>query len=97
VGFLLRPWPPSCLCASHPRVRLPCVQHSAYTAVMPSILLKRLLLPLAVLYALAILVATVRAHNILAYWPHGVLLAVCWVIVPQMLQAWDPCRPRKKG
>jgi len=64
---------------------------------MPSVLLKRLLLPLAVLYALAILVATVRAHNMLAYWPHGVLLAVCWVIVPQMLQAWDPCRPRKKG
>jgi len=64
---------------------------------MPSVLLERLLLLLAILYALAILVATVRAHNMLAYWPHGVLLAICWVIVPQMLRARDGSRPRKKG
>jgi len=64
---------------------------------MASVLLERLLLLLAVLYALAILMATVRAHNMLAYWPHGVLLAICWVIVPQMLRAWDPCRPKQRG
>ncbi len=64
---------------------------------MPSVLLERLLLLLAILYALAILAATVRAHNMLAYWPHGVLLAICWVIVPQMLRARDGSRHRKKG
>ncbi len=60
-------------------------------------LLERLLLLVAILYALAILGAMLSAHNALAYWPHWVLLAVCCVIVPQMLRAWLPSRRKRRG
>jgi len=63
---------------------------------MSSVLLERLLLLLAFLYAVTILAASLRAHNALAYWPHGVLLGVCCVVVPQMLRPWLPCRSRKR-
>ncbi len=79
------------------RVSVPWVAHGAHIAVMSAVMLERLLPLLALLYAVVILVATVHAHDMLAYWPHGVLLAVCWVIVPQMLQAWHPFHHRRRG